>query len=120
MFGTCSLITTLVCLAFQPETRGASLEDVDGAFDQSPWRSLIQNTPFSGLSRITSASGGQQSNALDQAQADGNVDEFELDEVHLPQVSFGGPWHYAHRLTDPRLSGLVQVQDNAAWDEPLA
>ncbi|PCH33387.1 general substrate transporter [Wolfiporia cocos MD-104 SS10] len=41
LFGSCSLLTTVVCLAFQPETRGASLEDVDKAFAELPWRILV-------------------------------------------------------------------------------
>lgn len=38
LFGTCTLITTLVALAFQPETRGASLEKVCDEFKTSPWQ----------------------------------------------------------------------------------
>ncbi|TCD60580.1 hypothetical protein EIP91_009838 [Steccherinum ochraceum] len=40
-FGACTLLTTLVCVAFQPETRGASLEEVDKAFEVSPWKAAL-------------------------------------------------------------------------------
>lgn len=43
LFGACSLVTTVVCLAFQPETRGASLEEVDKAFKVSPWRYVLRS-----------------------------------------------------------------------------
>lgn len=41
LFGGCSLFTTLVCIGFQPETRGASLEEVDKAFEEPPWRVML-------------------------------------------------------------------------------
>jgi len=41
LFGACSLLTTLVCLGFQPETRGSTLEEVAQAFEVSPWRSAL-------------------------------------------------------------------------------
>ncbi|KAI0072032.1 hypothetical protein K474DRAFT_1629677 [Panus rudis PR-1116 ss-1] len=41
LFGACSLITTIVCILWQPETSGASLEEVDKAFEVSPWRSFV-------------------------------------------------------------------------------
>ncbi|THH30584.1 hypothetical protein EUX98_g3608 [Antrodiella citrinella] len=41
LFGACTLLTTFVCLAFQPETRGASLEEVDKAFEVSPWKAAL-------------------------------------------------------------------------------
>ncbi|KZT74870.1 general substrate transporter [Daedalea quercina L-15889] len=42
LFGCCSLLTTLVCLASWPETRGASLEEVDKAFEIAPWRGALK------------------------------------------------------------------------------
>ncbi|KAK7689845.1 hypothetical protein QCA50_006484 [Cerrena zonata] len=47
LFGTCCLITALVCLAYLPETRGATLEDVDKAFIVSPWKSLMRKRRLS-------------------------------------------------------------------------
>ncbi|KAF1982438.1 general substrate transporter [Aulographum hederae CBS 113979] len=35
LFGTATLLTALVCAFFMPETRGKSLEDIDGAFERS-------------------------------------------------------------------------------------
>lgn len=46
LFGGCSFVTTLVCIAFQPETRGASLEDIDVAFEQPPWKALVKEPPL--------------------------------------------------------------------------
>ncbi|KAF8518229.1 general substrate transporter [Gautieria morchelliformis] len=38
LFGGCTLVTALVCLAFQPESKGVSLEDFDEVFRESPWK----------------------------------------------------------------------------------
>lgn len=116
LFGACSLLTTLVCVAFQPETSGSSLEDVDETFSHSPWRTLLQNNPLTGLGRASRAHRRNTSNQVHVGEGD---DEFELDVIHLPQVSFGGLWHYGHPLTDPRLSRLLQVQDTPDSDSPL-
>lgn len=42
LFGGCSLATALVCVAFQPESRGISLENLDAAFETSPWRHMLE------------------------------------------------------------------------------
>lgn len=47
LFGTCCLITALVCVAYLPETRGATLEEVDKAFAVPPWKSLIRKRRLS-------------------------------------------------------------------------
>ena len=78
LFGACSLLTTLVCVAYQPETRGASLEDVDDAFAHSPWQSTMQNSVFNRLGLV------HRRTAPAEPQ-----DEFELDVAHLPEVSYG-------------------------------
>ncbi|ETW86089.1 MFS sugar transporter [Heterobasidion irregulare TC 32-1] len=41
LFGTCALVTVLVCVLFQPESRGISLEGLDAIFEVSPWRKFI-------------------------------------------------------------------------------
>ncbi|KII89140.1 hypothetical protein PLICRDRAFT_109396 [Plicaturopsis crispa FD-325 SS-3] len=41
LFGACSLLTVLVCLAFQPESKGVSLEALDQIFEVSPWRKML-------------------------------------------------------------------------------
>lgn len=41
MFGACALITTVVCILFQPESRGVSLEGLDKIFEVSPWRKFL-------------------------------------------------------------------------------
>ncbi|KAA1469448.1 general substrate transporter [Dentipellis sp. KUC8613] len=38
LFGTCALITVVVCFLFQPESKGVSLEGLDSIFEISPWR----------------------------------------------------------------------------------
>ncbi|TFY82371.1 hypothetical protein EWM64_g1647 [Hericium alpestre] len=38
LFGACALITVVVCLLFQPESKGVSLEGLDAIFEVSPWR----------------------------------------------------------------------------------
>ncbi|PSR72006.1 hypothetical protein PHLCEN_2v12110 [Hermanssonia centrifuga] len=92
LFGGCSILTTLVCLAFQPETRGSSLEEVEQAFNESPWRSILKKRPFIDMAARRRA----QSN-LPAADDEG----IELaDFIQLPEVRYGGPWHYAHRLTN--------------------
>lgn len=116
LFGACSLLTTLVCVAFQPETRGSSLEDVDETFSQSPWRTLLHDNPLTGLGRANRA---HRRNTSNQVQTGEDEGEFELDVIHLPQVSFGGLWHYGDQLTDPRLSRLLQVQGTPDSDFPL-
>ncbi|KAI0046163.1 hypothetical protein FA95DRAFT_1560430 [Auriscalpium vulgare] len=41
LFGTCSLVTVVVCVLFQPESRGVSLEGLDAIFEVSPWRKFL-------------------------------------------------------------------------------
>lgn len=112
LFGTCSLFTTLVCIAYQPETCGSSLEEVDENLAQSPWQSLLPNNVLSRLSSITPSRSRATSDAPlpPPPEEDAEEEEFEMDVIHLPEVAFGGPWHYAHRLTDARLAGLLHVQ----------
>ncbi len=43
LFGAFSLLTTFVCLAFQPESRGISLEGLDDVFANSPWEKMVKN-----------------------------------------------------------------------------
>lgn len=113
LFGTCSLLTAFVCIAYQPETRGSSLEEVDENFSQSPWQSLLPNNVLSRLSSVTPTRSRATSDALPPPPLEDVEEEeveIEMDVIHLPEVAFGGPWHYAHRLTDTRLAGLLQVQ----------
>jgi hypothetical protein len=41
MVGGLSLLTVFVCIAFQAESRGISLEGLDSAFEVSPWRKIM-------------------------------------------------------------------------------
>ncbi|KAH9937434.1 general substrate transporter [Fomitopsis serialis] len=99
LFGTCSLLTTLVCLAFQPETRGASLEEVDKAFEIAPWRAALGRR----RERSRSDPGAAEEYELalrsrPQVIIPGheiNDDVEEIDTIRLPEVKFGGPWHWA-------------------------
>ncbi|KAI0034891.1 general substrate transporter [Vararia minispora EC-137] len=42
LFGACALLTVAVCALFQPESRGVSLEALDGVFEVSPWRKMLK------------------------------------------------------------------------------
>ncbi|TFY68987.1 hypothetical protein EVG20_g3343 [Dentipellis fragilis] len=42
LFGSCALLTAIVCVLFQPESRGITLEGLDGLFEVSPWRKLLE------------------------------------------------------------------------------
>jgi len=42
MFGGFSFLTVLVCIAFQAESRGISLEGLDVIFEVSPWRKILE------------------------------------------------------------------------------
>ncbi|KZV66124.1 general substrate transporter [Peniophora sp. CONT] len=41
LFGTCSALTVVVCVLFQPESRGISLESLESVFAVSPWRRML-------------------------------------------------------------------------------
>ena len=36
-------MTVLVCIAFQPESKGVSLEGLDAVFAESPWKQMAKN-----------------------------------------------------------------------------
>ncbi|KAF7335303.1 MFS sugar [Mycena sanguinolenta] len=42
MFGTCALLTVLVCVVFQPETKGLSLEMLDQEFQETKLQSAVK------------------------------------------------------------------------------
>lgn len=42
MFGGLSFLTVFVCIAFQAESRGISLEGLDDVFEVSPWRKMLR------------------------------------------------------------------------------
>ncbi|KAJ7131665.1 general substrate transporter [Mycena crocata] len=42
MFGGCSLVTVLVCLVFQPETKGLSLDVLDQGFEETKLQSAVK------------------------------------------------------------------------------
>jgi hypothetical protein len=44
LFGSCATLTVLVCVLFQPESRGISLEALEGVFAVSPWRRMLSRT----------------------------------------------------------------------------
>ena len=41
MFGGLTLLTVLVCVAFQSESQGISLEGLEAIFEVSPWRNIL-------------------------------------------------------------------------------
>lgn len=43
MFGSCSLLTVLVCIAFQPESKGLSLEGLEAVFAEGLWEQMAKN-----------------------------------------------------------------------------
>ena len=92
LFGACSLLTTLVCFAFQPETKGASLEEVDKAFEVSPWRVALAKH------RSARLHARRQSGPMEQSREMGD-DLDDMNVIELPEVRYGGVWHYAHLLT---------------------
>ncbi|KAJ7628445.1 general substrate transporter [Roridomyces roridus] len=42
MFGTCALLTVLICLVFQPETKGLSLETLDQGFEDTKLQKAVK------------------------------------------------------------------------------
>ncbi|KAJ7628434.1 general substrate transporter [Roridomyces roridus] len=42
MFGTCTLLTVLICLVFQPETKGLSLETLDQGFEDTKLQKAVK------------------------------------------------------------------------------
>ena len=76
LFGGCSLVATLVCLAFLPETRGSSLEELDEAFAESPWKALLRARRRTG----PLASGSVVGNTRAESE-DGQRGDIRLDEV---------------------------------------
>lgn len=42
MFGACSLLTVVVCVVFQPETKGLSLEALDQGFEETKLQSAVK------------------------------------------------------------------------------
>ena len=42
MFGTCSLLTVMICVVFQPETKGLSLEELDQGFAETKLQSAVK------------------------------------------------------------------------------
>ena len=80
LFGGCSLLTSLVCLAFQPETRDASLEDVDQVFGESPWRTLLNKRRFS-LRSKPNTTAPTVTTATTAIPARGRTSDDEIEEV---------------------------------------
>lgn len=108
LFGCCCLMTTLVCLAFQPETQESTLEDVDQAFGESPWKIAFNRSRFrdslSGVMGMTGIPrpGVQRLFSMPRLQrrsaaVEDDDDHFEVDVIRVPELQFGGPWHYADR-----------------------
>lgn len=95
LFGSCSLLTTLVCLAFQPETRGASLEEVDKAFQEAPWRAAIRRRREAAATPDSVEEHELVVYSRTQVVMPGNAssDEVkEIDVIPIPQVGLAGPW----------------------------
>jgi len=92
LFGSCSLFTVLVCVAFQPETRGATLEEVDKAFEELPWRIALRER----RARSASPSAADDRHEWIMAGDELNDGVAEAEVIRLPEVRYGGPWHYAH------------------------
>lgn len=43
LFGGFSTLTVLVCIAYQSESKGVSLEELDEVFKTSPWRQIVKD-----------------------------------------------------------------------------
>jgi hypothetical protein len=56
LFGACAFLTVLVCALFQPESRGVSLEALDGVFEVSPWRRMLSRARYA-AARIRARAG---------------------------------------------------------------
>jgi len=84
LFGACSLLTTLVCLAFLPETRGASLEEVDKAFETSPWKQALEAHQLIAHSQSQRGFHIEQDAEVDLKED--SEDGFSADVIVLPRV----------------------------------
>lgn len=99
LFGSCSLLTTLVCLAFQPETRGASLEEVEKAFQEAPWKAAfrkrreVRATPDTLTEEHELAVLERRQVVMPGHEPSDEV--AEIDVIRLPEVRYNGLWHYA-------------------------
>lgn len=99
LFGSCSLLTTLVCLAFQPETRGASLEEVDKAFQEAPWKAAFRKQREAYTTPDALAEGHELA-VLGRTQVvmpghEPSEEVGEINVIRLPEVRYNGPWHSA-------------------------
>lgn len=81
LFGACSLITTVACLVYLPETRGASLEEVDKAFEVSHWRSLLPKRRTSDAAHIPSSMRAE-SIQQEQERRESNVPDIPVNETY--------------------------------------
>ncbi|KZT06349.1 general substrate transporter [Laetiporus sulphureus 93-53] len=85
LFGSCSLLTTVICLAFQPETKGASLEEVDKVFEEAPWRAALQKH----RARSHSERNRRNDSPIVIAVGHNPVEGFEeVELIRLPEVRF--------------------------------
>ena len=76
LFGGCSLVATLVCVAFLPETRGTALEELDQAFGESPWRTMFGSRL--GGRRTSTQSESKQEGGVELAEVRGWTDRVDM------------------------------------------
>lgn len=79
LFGACSLLTVIVCVLFQPESKGVSLEGLDKIFEVSPWRKFLAK----GVSRMHALRGHGRHDSEEDADAVG------VEAVELRPISVG-------------------------------
>ncbi|KAK0458443.1 general substrate transporter [Desarmillaria tabescens] len=58
LFGGCSLLNAAVCFAFQPETKGLTLEAIDSGFEDTPFQSAMRRRIGNLRNRGNNTSGG--------------------------------------------------------------
>lgn len=66
LFGACTFITVIVCILFQPESKGVSLEGLDKIFEVSPWRKFFGRIAPRMHGRGFGAGGGGSGGARDE------------------------------------------------------
>ncbi|KAK0434938.1 general substrate transporter [Armillaria borealis] len=59
LFGGCSLLNAAVCFAFQPETKGLTLEAIDSGLDDTPFQSALRRRIGNLRNRNNNANGGE-------------------------------------------------------------
>ncbi|KAL4249825.1 major facilitator superfamily protein [Abortiporus biennis] len=87
LFGTCSLLTTFVCIAFQPETRGASLEEVEQAFLISPWKAALAKRRLRQRQRQQQRARGRSQTEQNNNDIDEGDRRSDIEIIQLPELT---------------------------------